>query len=117
MFSILIYTTKVTGGKPFVAGLRRLARKELQTWKLLRSQPLTIEHSQRPGIHVTFMLAGTGRFRAAMRDLRMVPEPSVVAVVNGATATDQVLGFLVGMLARRGTVLGIASVTIPLIGR
>ena len=115
MYSLLIYTSKVTGGKPLVTSLRRLAKKELHTWKLVRSQPLTLEHSQRPGVQVIFALAGTGRFKTAMRGFRLVPEPSVLAVVTGTTATDQVLGFLIGMLARRAPTLGVASISIPLL--
>jgi len=114
MYTVLIYTTKVTGGKPFIASLRRLAKKELQTWRLARSQPLTLAHSQRPGVQVVFALAGTARFRKAIDGYRLVPEAGVAATVSGASSADQVLGFLVGMLARRAGALGVATVTIPL---
>jgi hypothetical protein len=114
MHLVLIYTQKVTGGKAFVTTLRRLAKKELQTWKLVTSQPVTLAHSQRPGVQVVVALAGTGRFRTAVRGFRLIPEPAAVAVVSGTNA-DQVLGFLIGMLARRASTLGIASISIPMV--
>lgn len=115
MHVAFIYTGKVTGGKPFLSTLqRRTDRGELRTWKVKRKQPLTLVHTQYPGVYVEFAISGTKRFVRAIGAFRLLPEPGVLASIPAGPNSAQVLGFLVGMLAREAEPFGVASVSIPL---
>src|SRR5439155_18028630 len=104
----------VTGGKRFITALSQLAKKELHTWRVQRNSPLTLVHSQRPGIRATFAVAGTAEFKRAVSGYRILPQPAALATVTKDSTGDQVLVFLLGMLARRAGTLGVATVIIPL---
>jgi hypothetical protein len=115
VYVALIHTSKATGGKRFLNTLERLtARGDLHTWNVQRKKPLTLVHSQRPAIRVTFLLAGTRDFTRGLGAYRVLPQPAVLATVSAGPTADQALGFLVGMLARKADTLGVASISIPL---
>jgi hypothetical protein len=117
VYVALIYTAKVTGGKTFLSALQRMTeRGERRTWAIKRKKPLTLIHTRHPGVKVIFALAGTKDFSTGMLGLRALPEPAAIATVSSGETSAQVLGFLVGMLAREAKGLGLVSTHIPLLG-
>ncbi|TMD13639.1 MAG: hypothetical protein E6J00_07875 [Chloroflexi bacterium] len=115
---VAIYVTNDPDGKRFLTTLkRRIDREEIRAWELRRQSPLTLVHSgeRYAKVRVTFGKAG-GASRAGTRELGAFanPPPTLVATISDGPSSDRVLGFLVGLLTRHATPLGVSGVGIPL---
>jgi hypothetical protein len=118
---VAIYTQKDPGGKKLIATLkRRLKNEEIRAWVVQKAAPFTLVHAgdRYTKIRVTFVPAGTPTFSRAARAGSLgtfrVPEPELLASISDGPSADRVLGFLVGMLTRHATPLGVSGVGIPL---
>ncbi|HYM50001.1 MAG TPA: hypothetical protein VET65_05445 [Candidatus Limnocylindrales bacterium] len=117
---VAIYAKGDADGKRFLQTLkRRIDREEIRAWELRRQSPLTLVHSgdRYAKVRVTITpLKTRGSNRAVTRGLGAFadPAPTLVATISEGPSADRVLGFLVGLLTRHATPLGVAGIGIPL---
>jgi hypothetical protein len=117
-----IYTSKGTAGSRFLSKLQIAVRgwpsqlkgrSPITSWKPKAKKPLTLVHSNIPGLRIEFLTYGTKAFDRAYDDLDLAsvdPQaPDVLALYEGPIAR---LELVLGMMARHAKDLGIGTLLI-----